>query len=455
MMGTVLSSVFFFIVAIGVLVTIHEFGHFFVARRLGVRVLRFSVGFGRPLLRWQRKGDDTEYVIAALPLGGYVQMLDEREGPVPEHDLHRAFNRQSLGRRAAIVAAGPIANFLLAIAAYWLVFVIGIAGVKPVVGEVQADSLAAAGGFRSGDLIVSVEGAPVATWSAAFMSLLDNSLAGRKVEVEVLDEEQAPRSRTLDFARLAAGVDRSNLLPNIGFDLYQPVLPAIVGQLEAGGVAERAGLRTGDRLRSVEGRALETWEEWVQEVRARPEQELRIEVEREGSVVPLSIRPARVETAEGVIGRIGAAVSVPADLMERMRAVERYSPGAGLLAALERTWDMTRTTVNILVSMVIGHVSVSNLSGPIRIAQYAGYSADAGLVQFISFLAIISISLGVLNLLPVPVLDGGHLFYYLIEFVRGRPLSDEAQLVGQKIGVFMLIGVMILAFYNDIVQLIA
>ncbi len=455
MMSTVLSSVFFFIIAIGVLVTIHEFGHFFVARRLGVRVLRFSVGFGRPLLRWQRKGDDTEYVIAALPLGGYVQMLDEREGPVPEHDRHRAFNRQSLARRAAIVAAGPIFNFLLAIVAYWLVFSIGIADIKPIVGEVQPGSLAAQGGFRSGDLIVRIDGAPVATWGTAFMSLLDSSLAGKRVEIEVRDEEEAQQPRTLDFTRLAAGVDRSNLLPNIGFDLYQPSLPAVIGRLEAGGVAESAGLRVGDRLRSVDGRALESWEQWVEEVRKRPEQALQIDVERQGEVFPLTIRPARVETAEGDIGGFDAAVSMPADLMERMRAVERYSPGAGLLAALERTWSMTRMTVNILVSMLTGHVSVTNLSGPIRIAQYAGHSAEAGLVQFISFLAIISISLGVLNLLPLPVLDGGHLLYYLIEFVRGRPLSDEAQMVGQKIGVFVLIGVMILAFYNDIAQLIS
>lgn len=454
-MNAVLSSVFFFIVAIGVLVTIHEFGHFIVARRLGVRVLRFSVGFGKPLWRWRGAQDaSTEYVIAMLPLGGYVQMLDEREGPVAPHELHRAFNRQSLARRSAIVAAGPAFNFLLAILAYWLVFVAGVPGVKPMIGDVRSGTIAEQGGFEFGDTIVRIEGHEVPTWGAAFVDLLDRSLSGARVSVEVLDSASQPRQRVLDFGSLAGDVDRSSLLENVGFDLYRPRLPAVIGEVEAGSPAERAGLRAGDRVLSAGGKPVGGWEEWVAEVQANPEREIGIEIERDGGTLAVTVRPALARGANGDdIGRIGAAVSVPAEFAEEMRAVERYSPGAGLLAALDRTWDMTRLTFGILTSMAVGNVSMNNLSGPIRIAQYAGYSADAGVVQFVTFLALISISLGVLNLLPIPILDGGHLLYNLIEFVRGRPLSEAAQLFGQKIGIVMLIGVMILAFYNDIAQL--
>jgi regulator of sigma E protease len=453
MMGELLSSVFFFIVAIGVLVTFHEYGHYAVARRLGVKVLRFSVGFGKPLWGVRRGADRTEFVVAAVPLGGYVQMLDEREGPVPEHERHRAFNRQSLGRRTAIIAAGPAFNFLLAIAAYWLVFVIGIAGVKPVVGEVFDGSIAADGGFRTGDLIMRIDDREVSTWSAAFLVLLDKSLARDRVPVAVIDADERPRERVLDFGALAADTDRADLLENIGFSMYRPVIPAVVGKIEAGGAADRAGLRPEDRVIAVDGDAVETWEEWVEVVRRHPERELAVTIERDGRTLVLELRPSRVRTEHGDIGRIGAAVHLSEEFLESMRATERYGVGAGFVAALQRTWDMTRLTVSIVVNMVTGNVALSNLGGPVRIAQFAGASADAGLVQFISFLALISISLGVLNLLPIPILDGGHLLYNLIELVKGSPLSDRAQAIGQQIGIFMLIGLMALAVYNDILHL--
>jgi regulator of sigma E protease len=452
-MGEILSSAFFFIVAIGVLVTFHEYGHYFVAQRLGVKVLRFSVGFGKPLWGVRRGADQTEFVVAALPLGGYVQMLDEREGPVPEHERHRAFNRQSLGRRSAIIAAGPVFNFLLAIAAYWLVFMIGIAGVKPVVGEVFDDSIAADGGFRKGDLIVTIDNRPVPTWSAAFLELLDKSLSRQSVRISVLDENDQPQERWLDFGALARDTDRADLLENIGFRMYRPILPAIVGTIEHGGAAELAGLQAGDRVLTVEGRAVGAWEDWVEIVRQNPDQELAIVIERDGRTLDLALRPARVHTEHGDIGRIGAAVHMPEEFLESMRAIERHAPGAGFVAALHRTWDMTRLTVTILVNMVMGNVALSNLGGPVRIAQYAGTSADAGMVQFITFLALISISLGVLNLLPIPILDGGHLLYNLIELVKGSPLSDEAQAVGQKVGIVLLIGIMLLAIYNDLLHI--
>lgn len=452
-MGEILSSAFFFIVAIGVLVTFHEFGHFIVARRLGVRVLRFSVGFGKPLWSIRRGQDQTEFVIAALPLGGYVQMLDEREGPVPDHERHRAFNTQTLSRRSAIIAAGPVFNFLLAIAAYWLVFVIGIAGVKPLVGEVFDGTIAADGGFRKGDLIVSIDDRPVSTWGTAFLELLDKSLSRQAVRISVLDEDDRPRERQLDFGALGQDVDRAELLDNIGFTMYRPVVPPVIGTIEHGSAAEVAGMQPGDRVLTVDGRTVRAWEEWVDFVRKNPDQDLTIVVERDGRTLNFMLRPARVQTERGEIGRIGAAVHVPEEFLESMRATERYSPGAGFVAALNRTWDMTRLTVSILVNMVTGNVALSNLGGPVRIAQYAGSSADAGLVQFITFLALISISLGVLNLLPIPILDGGHLLYNFIELVKGSPLSEPAQMIGQKIGIALLVGIMLLAVYNDILHL--
>jgi regulator of sigma E protease len=451
----VLSSAFFFVIAIGVLVTVHEFGHFIVARGLGVRVLRFSVGFGTPLWTWRRRQDGTEYVIAALPLGGYVQMLDEREAPVAAQDLPHAFNRKPLASRIAIVTAGPVFNFLFAILAYWLVFVAGIDGIKPLVGQVGKESLAAAAGFQSGDLITRVDGRQTATWNMVFLELLSHSLGREHVTVGVVDADNEEHTRELDFSRLPAGVDRSSLLQVIGLDMYRPSLEPVIGTLEPGGAAERAGLRAGDRIVAVDGRPVTQWEEWVDYIRARPEQDLRVEVDRAGAAETLTLRPQRVATEQGDIGRIGAGVKVAADLGAELRAKERYPVPAALRVAAQRTWDMTWLTAKMLANMVRGEVSASNLGGPIRIAQYAGASADAGVVQFVGFLALISISLGLLNLLPIPMLDGGHLLYYLIELVKGSPLSEQAQAFGQRIGIAFLIGVMVLAFYNDIVQLFA
>jgi regulator of sigma E protease len=447
------SSAFFFIVALGLLVTAHEYGHFVVARALGVKVLRFSIGFGKPLWRRRRGPDEIEYVVSALPLGGYVQMLDEREGPVADRERHRAFNRQTLGRRAAIVTAGPLFNFLFAIVAYWIAFVAGVTGIKPIIGDVVEGSLAARGGFHDGDLIVSIAGQPVPTWRTAFLDLLDRSLSRQRVAIEVVTADGQRQDRELDFSQLRVDSDRTNLLADIGFDLYRPTLPAVIGRVESRGAAERAGLKAGDRIVEADGRSIHGWDDWVKVVRENPGKDLAVTITRGNENLSLTLRPDRVETPQGPVGRIGAAVEVPPDFGEEMRTVERYSVPSGLAAAVQRTGDMSRLTFNILINMVSGNVGISNLGGPLRIAQYAGSSAEAGAVEFISFLALISISLGVLNLLPIPVLDGGHLLYYLIEAVRGRPLSEHTQLLGQRIGIAVLVLVMIVAFYNDIIQI--
>lgn len=454
MMSTVLSSVFFFIIAIGVLVTVHEFGHYWVARKLGVKVLRFSVGFGKPLWIWRRGPDNTEYVIAAVPLGGYVKMLDEREAPVEPNEAHRAFNRKPLSSRFAIVFAGPLFNFLLAILAYWAVFIIGVSGLKPIVGEVAPNSIAQRGGFQQGDVILSLNGKPTPTWETVVFSMLDKALDQQAVTVQVQDASRQPMTRSLGLGAVTGSdLDQGNLLDSLGMRPFRPAIPPIIGQLESGGAAERAGIVVGDKIIAADGQAIGDWAAWVEYVRPRAGRVIRVEVERQDVRHTIELHPVAAVTKEGTIGRIGAGVKIPGELPEELRAVLRYSPGEAGVQAVIKTWDMSALTLRMLFKMVTGVLSVDNLSGPISIAQYAGYSASVGVVSFLGFLAIVSISLGVLNLLPVPLLDGGHLMYYLIEWIKGSPVSDEAQIFGQRIGIALLGTLMIFAFYNDLTRL--
>ena len=451
---SILSSILWFIVAIGVLVTVHEFGHYWVARRLGVKVLRFSVGFGRTL--WSRRAgpDRTEYVIAAIPLGGYVKMLDENEGEVADDERHRAFNRQPIAKRIAIVVAGPMFNFLFAVFAYWLTFTIGTAGLKSFIGEVSPDGPAAAAGLAAGQRIVAVDARETRTWQSVVESIIGATLEDGHLVLEIEEPDGAARSLDLHLADI--GVDefsRGRLFETLGLTPKRPVVPPVIGTVEAGGPADRGGLSSGDRVLALDGEPLGSWREFVDYIRAHAEEPVEIEVERGGTRVTLSVRPASVSDDGTRIGRIGAGVAPPdADMGEYYETV-RYSPLTALSKAVVKTWDMSILTLRMLWKMVTLQISLEHLSGPISIAQYAGFSAEIGMTRFIDFLAIVSISLGILNLLPIPILDGGHLLYYLIESVLGRPLSEEAQFLGQRLGIAMLIGLMGLAFYNDLARI--
>ncbi|NOR40576.1 MAG: RIP metalloprotease RseP [Gammaproteobacteria bacterium] len=453
-MSSVLFSLISFIVAIGVLVTVHEFGHFWVARRLGVKVLRFSIGFGKPLWKRTFGADDTELVIAAIPLGGYVKMLDEREGDVDDAELHRAFNRQSLRTRIAVVVAGPAFNFLFAILAYWAMFVAGVPGLRPVVGDVAPASYAAQAGIIPGDEIISIENKLTPTWEAVVLKLLDTSLDDRQsVMLTVTGADGTDRQLAASFEVPGKLLQKGGVLENFGLSPWQP--PAVIDRLVTDGAGERGGLRSGDRVIMADGTAISYWSQWVDYVRERPEQTIRVQVVRDGHELMLDIVPEKTTEGGQVIGRIGAYVRLPSDEQRAtMRVVVRHGLLESLPASLEKTWSVTILTLRTLWKMVIGEASVENLSGPISIAKYAGQSAAIGLATFLGFLGIVSVSLGVLNLLPVPVLDGGHLLFYLLEWIKGSPLSDVAQLTGQKIGIAMLLALMSLAFYNDIVRLL-
>jgi regulator of sigma E protease len=419
-----------------------------------VKVLRFSVGFGRPLWRRTFGADRTEFVVAALPLGGYVRMLDEREGEVAPGELPRAFNRKPVGTRVAVVVAGPLFNFLFAIAAYWLMFVAGIPGLRPVVGDVTAGSYAAQAGIRAGDEIVAIQGKPTPTWESAVMSLLDASLDERDaIEMSLRDPAGAERRLQAPLTQSGELLEKGGVLHNFGLEPWQ--LPAVLDDVVSGEAAERAGLMRGDRIVAADGAPIAGWNDWVEYVRARPEQSIRVEVLRNGSTLMLELVPKRVTEDGESHGFIGASVHLPdAGQHDTMRVVVHHGPLEAVPAALGKTWEVTTLTLRTLWKMLTGKASVENLSGPISIARYAGESAAVGLTTFLAFLGIVSVSLGVLNLLPIPVLDGGHLLYYLVELVKGSPLSEAAQLAGQKIGIFLLLMLMMVAFYNDLVRLI-
>jgi regulator of sigma E protease len=458
MSAGILTSLAAFVVAIGVLVTVHEFGHFWVARRLGFKVLRFSLGFGKPLLkRVSRDADRVEYVLSAIPLGGYVRLLDERDGPVPPGEQHRAFNRRPPLARVAVLLAGPGANFVFAVVAYWLLFMQGIPGLKPVIGEVAPDSYAARADLRELDEITSVAGEPTPTRQAAILKMLEGVVDSGEVPFEVRRAGGVTRSLVLRVpeAERRALTEPGILLHGLGFSFWYPPQPVVVGELTPGFPAAAAGLAIGDRVLDVEGQPIDDYVKFVDVIRARPGEATRVAVLRDGKRLEFTLVP-KSEIEEGrTVGKIGlgAALGDGGGFPEQMKTVERYGPFAAIAPSVRETWEKSALTVRFLWRMVTGDVSTKNISGPINIAQYAGLTATEGFSYYLGFLALVSISLGVLNLLPVPVLDGGQVAFQLVEMAKGSPLSMRAQVLGQKVGIAMLVLLMGFAFYNDLSRL--
>ncbi len=451
----VLTSVLAFLFAICVLVAVHEWGHYIVARLCGVKVLRFSIGFGRPL--WLRRAgpDQTEYCLSAIPIGGYVRLLDERDGSVAPQEVERSFNRRPFWHRVAILFAGPGLNFVFAVLAYWLIFVLGVPGMKPVVGTVEPDSVAAEAGILEGDEVTAVGGRPVATWEGAVLAMLDELLAAGDIGLAVVGSDGQERRVTLATSGSESALtEPGQLFSGIGFSTWSPILEPVIDEVLANGTAASAGLRSGDRILAVGSQEFSRWSDWKEFVQARPGETVDVVVLREGVRIRLPLAIGKVENEGGTIGQIGATARAPLELFASMRSVQRYPGLQAFGEALGKTWDMTALTVRMLVRMVTGDVSVKNISGPINIAQFAGYTASSGLVSFVSFLAIVSISLGILNLLPVPMLDGGQIVYQVVEALKGSPLSDRSLIIGQQMGILFLLVLMTFAFYNDLSRLL-
>ena len=448
-----MQTILAFVITLGILVSIHEFGHFWVARRCGVKVLRFSIGFGRIL--WRRTDrHGTEFAIAAIPLGGYVKMLDESEEPVPPGELDQAFNRKPVLSRFAIVAAGPLANFLLAILALALMYMVGVRVLVPQVGEVLVDSPAAVAGIRPGDEIVAIDGTATPGWQAVNMALLAPIGESRALAVAVRQgADGAVREREVMLNNWLSGQEQPDPLRSLGVVPYTLTIPAVLGQLTDDGAAARDGLRPGDRVVNVDGEPVSDWMHFVSLVQNSSERPMRLLIERDGVQQDLVLTP-NSRTVEGVTtGFIGAGVqqvSWPDTMIRHLQ----LGPVDALVKGVTETWSLTTLTFESLWKMMVGLVSVKNLSGPITIAKVAGASLESGLESFLHLLAMLSVSLGVLNLLPIPVLDGGHLLFYLVEMVRGKPLSEKAQTFGLKIGMTLVIGVMLLAMYNDLSRLL-
>lgn len=454
----IIHNIFFFIIAIGVLVTFHEFGHYWVARKAGVKVLRFSVGFGKPLFSWRKtttEGDEIEYIIAAIPLGGYVKMLDEREAEVSEVDQKRAFNNQHISKRFAIVFAGPAFNFILAIFLYWLVYMMGTTVDRPFIGEAEPDSIAASAGFKVQDEVLKVGDATVKSWNEFRLEVLDQGLDGGDLQVVVQGSDNVETTRVLALGEMHLLENEGDIFKLIGFNQWWPELKAEIGGVMENSAAENAGLRKGDVFLRADGVEVKQWITLVEMIRKKPNKAMQFVVLRNGVEEIFTVIPQSRKAKDGAEqGFIGAYQHLPEEIRQMLTSRVEYSPVEALTQATMKTWDMSTLTLRVLWKMVSGEASLSNISGPITIATYAGVTASIGLVSFLSFLAVISVSLGVLNLLPVPMLDGGHLFYYLIELIKGSPVSDAFELRGQQVGIAILGLLMSVAIFNDIQRLV-
>lgn len=450
----ILNSILAFLIAISLLVAIHEFGHFWVAKLLGVKVLRYSIGFGRPLIKKTWGKDQTEYVIASLPLGGYVKMLDEREGDVLPEELDRAFNRQNVYKRFAIVFAGPLFNFIFAFFAYWLMLGVGVTGLKPVIGDIKPDSIIAQAGIKKNDEIVSINQQTTPIWDVALKELITAAINKDKVEIVTRYQDSVYRTVNIDFNKLSGSPEPEELIQTLGIKPWRPVIKPVIGKVLADSPANRAGLQVDDEIIRIDSTPITDWFDLVSYVSVRPGQEMKIQVLRNGQRNTLVITTGVIVQAEKKIGRLGVAVKEGAKYPDEMKASYQYSMLGGIPESVAMVWKNSVLTLKMIGKLIMGEVSLKNLSGPINIAVYAGYSASAGFSRFLDFLAIVSISLGIINLLPVPVLDGGHLMYYLIEFVRGKPVSERVEALGQRIGILLLMMMMSVAIVNDIFRLL-
>lgn len=451
---SVLYMVLAAVIVLGPLIAIHEFGHFWVARRLGVKVLTFSIGFGPALLKWTgRKG--TRYQLAAIPLGGYVRMADEHEGEVPPEDLPHAFNRQPVWARMAIVAAGPLINLVFAVFLYWIIFMQGTETLRPIIGRVLPQTPAAVAGMEQGDEILAIDGKPISDWEAINYALIERMGESGELRISLRPHSNGePRELSLMLNHFLGGRD-VDPFREVGFVPYQPPLEPVIGEVLPDGAGGRQGLRTGDRILSVDEAPVQTWQDFVEMVRSQPEQTLDVNIRRGEETLTLRLTPAGEKDDQGIVrGRLGVGVKEqPVEYPAAYRQSVEHGPLQALALAFKKTGSLIAFTLESMGKMLQGLISVNNLSGPITIAKVAGQTAAMGWQALLGFMALLSVSLGVLNLLPIPVLDGGHLVYHAIEGMMGRPLSERMQMLGLRIGIVMLMSLMLLAIFNDLSRL--
>ncbi|ALB61725.1 Membrane-associated zinc metalloprotease [Cronobacter condimenti 1330] len=450
-MLSILWNLAAFIIALGVLITVHEFGHFWVARKAGVRVERFSVGFGKAL--WRRTDrHGTEYVIALIPLGGYVKMLDERVEPVAPELRHEAFNNKTVAQRAAIIAAGPVANFLFAIFAYWLVFMMGVPGIKPVIGEITPNSIAAQAQIAPGTELKAVDGIETPDWDAVRLALIAR-IGEENVTLSIAAPgDTASTDKVLDLRQWQFEPDKEDPVASLGIRPFGPKIEPVLAQVQPQSAASKAGLQAGDRIVKVDGQPLREWSAFVTIVQDNPARPLAIDVERQGSPLSLTLIPDTKpgkEKAEGFAGVVPKIAPLP----DEYKTVRQYGPFNAITEATTKTWQLMKLTVSMLGKLLTGDVKLNNLSGPISIAQGAGMSAEFGLIYYLMFLALISVNLGIINLFPLPVLDGGHLLFLAIEKLKGGPVSERVQDFSYRIGSILLVLLMGLALFNDFSRL--
>lgn len=443
------TTILAFVVVLGVVIVVHEYGHYLAARLCGVKVLRFSVGFGRPLAMRRMGRDGTEWAIAAIPFGGYVKMLDEREAPVAEHELGRAFNRQNVWKRVLIVVAGPAFNLLFAICVYAGLFMYGLPEARPVMAEPAAGTPAKSAGLPGGATIRSINGTAVQTWQDVRWQVLQGMLKREALRIEVIDAGNRISQHALEFGALEDKDLDGDVLQRVGLRLQVPKFAPVLGDIEAGSPAAKGGLLPGDRVVNVDGVAMDSWGDFVRVVQQSAGKRLTVLVERDSRAIAVEVVPEASGSSGKPRGRIGVA---PRDI-ERFYARVRYGPLDSVAKAFGKTVELSVFSLRMLGRMLLGEVSWKHLSGPVTIADYAGQSAQLGWVSFLTFIALISISLGVLNLLPVPLLDGGHLMYYAVEIIKGSPVSERAMELGQRVGIALLLVMMAFAFYNDINRL--